>query len=91
MNGSRIDEIQLNPGDQIQIGELCFIVQLDGVPEDLGSYKPQPVLEAASRSVPADVVSPEESAFADMIKGMSGMDLNQTLNTDLPEGADQRL
>jgi pSer/pThr/pTyr-binding forkhead associated (FHA) protein len=34
VNGERTDETILDPGDEIQIGPLKFIVQVDGVPQD---------------------------------------------------------
>lgn len=34
VNGERIDETILDPGDEIQIGPLKFIIQVDGVPQD---------------------------------------------------------
>ena len=36
VNGGRIaDEVDVNPGDKIQIGPLDFIAQIDGNPEDV--------------------------------------------------------
>lgn len=34
VNGERIEETILDPGDMIQIGPLKFIIQVDGVPAD---------------------------------------------------------
>lgn len=35
VNGRRVEEIQLNPGDEIQVGPVKFGVQIDGQPEEL--------------------------------------------------------
>jgi pSer/pThr/pTyr-binding forkhead associated (FHA) protein len=34
VNGRRIQEAILNPGDNLQIGPITFVVQIDGVPAD---------------------------------------------------------
>ena len=34
VNGKRIQEASLNPGDTFQIGPLAFVLQVDGQPED---------------------------------------------------------
>ena len=35
LNGNKIGEAQLSPGDNIQVGPLSFAVQIDGQPEKL--------------------------------------------------------
>jgi pSer/pThr/pTyr-binding forkhead associated (FHA) protein len=40
VNGQKIEEARLNPGDQIQIGPIIFIVQIDGTPEKIAGIKP---------------------------------------------------
>lgn len=35
VNGRRVEETQLNPGDEIQVGPVKFGVQIDGQPEEL--------------------------------------------------------
>jgi pSer/pThr/pTyr-binding forkhead associated (FHA) protein len=40
VNGQKIEEMRLNPGDQIQIGPVNFIVQIDGQPEQIAGIKP---------------------------------------------------
>ena len=32
LNGGRVDETAINAGDALQIGELSFVVQIDGAP-----------------------------------------------------------
>lgn len=34
LNGQRVQEAQLNPGDTIQVGPVVFVLQVDGVPSD---------------------------------------------------------
>src|SRR5687768_1534296 len=34
LNGGRVQEAQLSPGDSIQVGPVVFVLQIDGVPAD---------------------------------------------------------
>lgn len=34
LNGQRVQEAQLSPGDSIQVGPVVFVLQVDGVPAD---------------------------------------------------------
>ncbi len=34
VNGQRVQEADLNPGDMVQVGPVTFVVQIDGVPAD---------------------------------------------------------
>src|SRR4051812_45055799 len=49
VNGKRIHEAELQPGDTIQIGPVVFVVQLDGVPaeEELQPWQPEPAAAQA--------------------------------------------
>ena len=40
VNGEKIDEVELKAGDNIQIGPLSFLVQIDGVPAEISSENP---------------------------------------------------
>ena len=89
VNGSRVEEARINPGDELQIANVCFRIQIDGVPENPAGLQPHPVKQAPS--VPADVrPTNSEDAFEDMLKGMSGLDLDQTLNTEISQEVDQQ-
>ncbi len=41
LNGQRIQEAPVNPGDVVQIGPVMFVVQIDGVPADDDIRAPQ--------------------------------------------------
>lgn len=46
VNGIKVDEVQVNAGDLIQVGPLTFALQIDGKPENITfSDEPQPTLE----------------------------------------------
>ena len=53
VNGEPIEEAILDPGDQIQIGPLKFIVQIDGVPRD--KDLPPQARQASETAIPPEV------------------------------------
>jgi pSer/pThr/pTyr-binding forkhead associated (FHA) protein len=77
LNGSRISESPIKPGDLLKIGTLSFGVQIDGRPEDIESMRPA--------DIPAPKKSPErktvraDDSFDEMISDLSDFDMNQTL------------
>lgn len=40
VNGQRVDEADLSPGDKVSIGPLNFVVQIDGVPANISGDQP---------------------------------------------------
>lgn len=87
LNGRRIQEAIVNPGDAIQVGPVLFAVQIDGVPPDEDLVAPQ--------SGAATTAAPEESsAQATMESGEVGEELaadsSQPGQGEIPlEGEDQ--
>jgi len=55
-NGEKVQEATLSAGDAIQIGPVCFVVQIDGVPrdEDIQIAEPEAVPEVGSDDTPAE-------------------------------------
>lgn len=92
LNGARIEESPVRPGDELRIGGLNFRVQIDGVPENLFAPAASTV---AAIPPPPDVeedvdLAQNEEAFEDMLKGLSGLDLAQTLDpANHPDPAQQ--
>lgn len=35
VNGKGIDEVELKPGDQLRVGPVTFVIQIDGEPKDI--------------------------------------------------------
>jgi pSer/pThr/pTyr-binding forkhead associated (FHA) protein len=69
INGGRVtNEIDVNPGDKIQIGPLDFIAQIDGSPEDISA------LGFADGEEPAQTSLPEKQ-FVDHTENVSEFDL----------------
>lgn len=46
VNGKRVTEAELNPGDRLQIGPVSFTVQIDGKPEDVQQLEPPPTIDS---------------------------------------------
>jgi pSer/pThr/pTyr-binding forkhead associated (FHA) protein len=71
INGKRVHDAELAPGDTVQIGPVVFVVQLDGSPveEELKPYrpseakkaaKPKPAAQPADDGAEEDVVALED-------------------------------
>jgi pSer/pThr/pTyr-binding forkhead associated (FHA) protein len=61
VNGARVQEAQLAPGDTLKVGSVMFVVQIDGVPHE---DEMQPAAPAAADSAMAMAAPPtiDESA-----------------------------
>ena len=56
LNGQRVQEAMLSPGDSIQVGPVVFVLQIDGVPADdelSPVTRPPPSPAAAGSAIPA--------------------------------------
>ena len=62
VNGKRIQEASLRPGDQIRIGSLRFVVQVDGSPTDEEAVAMQSVAEQTAPEQPAPKARPKRPA-----------------------------
>jgi pSer/pThr/pTyr-binding forkhead associated (FHA) protein len=40
VNGQRVEDSHLSPGDQLCLGPVTFIVQIDGIPAEIAGIKP---------------------------------------------------
>jgi hypothetical protein len=52
VNGERIQESELNPGDTVGVGPVQFIIQIDGVPDEDDMSPPVPVEETQGHGAP---------------------------------------
>ncbi len=69
VNGSEVNEAELQPGDKLAIGPLSFAVQIDGVP----SFDEEPTIPQAH--IDDDPLAESSNDFADMT-GMEDLDLH---------------
>jgi len=60
LNGERIKETTVQPGDYIQIGPLTFLLQIDGEPEKIIPPKPKQAKPKPPAKVPPPKVLAEE-------------------------------
>lgn len=74
VNGERIDETRLFASDEIEIGPLKFVVQVDGIPQE-ASIKSLSDEENVSKSTNRSEVSTDD---ADIIPG--GLDVSSDMN-----------
>ncbi|HOQ04128.1 MAG TPA: FHA domain-containing protein [Anaerohalosphaeraceae bacterium] len=77
LNGVKVSESPVKPGDVLKIGTLYFGVQIDGRPENIEIMRPAEVPPAAQP--PQKKTVPAEDSFEDIIDEISDIDLNQTL------------
>jgi pSer/pThr/pTyr-binding forkhead associated (FHA) protein len=61
LNGQRVQESQVAPGDTVQLGPVVFIVQIDGVPAD-DQLQPAAAEAGTAGSSSVDTLNPPESA-----------------------------
>lgn len=93
INGQRVDQAEVNPGDKIQIGPITFAVQIDNQPAELSTpdsvilQPPEHLAVPEKQAVdqgetflePADDDSAEDAA-AEILNGISD-ELNDDDNT----------
>lgn len=96
LNGLRITEAAIQPGDWIQIGPIGFVLQIDGKPEKATApvlkqaEKPKPKKEKpAAKSQPADQSAKKSEAKADAehFDKLDDSDVSSLLGADLKEAS----
>lgn len=85
LNGDRVDEAQVNPGDKIQIGPLNFVAQIDGNPANITEDMVEGQQGLEKTSLP-------EKQFIDHAEDLSEFDLPADHNaTEILEILDEDL
>jgi len=68
VNGERVAEKAVSPGDHIQIGSVVLIVQIDGQPAEVAPpVAASPQAPAAEAGVPAGLAGDDDDVFAQML------------------------
>jgi len=89
-NGTRIQkEATLAPGDQIQIGSVRFVVQIDGVPADEDLQAPSPSPRAASPEDATEMV-PDDELSAEAPSEINAEDLEAAPEEEAEEAPPAR-
>lgn len=87
VNKESIEQVQLKPGDELMIGPVKFVIQIDGVPEIPDQKIPQKIEQAQpSKSVTNSDGADLENISGDMnhIAGQSQtMDIDNIFSNDL--------
>jgi pSer/pThr/pTyr-binding forkhead associated (FHA) protein len=87
LNGARVQEAVVQPGDALQVGSVVFVVQMDGVPAD------EEIQPAESRgdtkTGAAGVQSSENGAGAEFVigneEGSTGAPIDEVIDLDIEE------
>jgi pSer/pThr/pTyr-binding forkhead associated (FHA) protein len=90
VNGSRIQESEMRPGDYIKIGPLTFVLQIDGKPEKIGpplkieKTKNPTSKKTAKASAETDKTPDSKPApKADSSDSMAALDLSDSFADEL--------
>ena len=89
-NGRRVEkDVQLSPGDSIQVGPVVFVLQIDGVPAD-EELQPVTMEGAATTAAPTDEIAEEapqeleavaeenvEDLPSESLEALEGMELDE--------------
>jgi pSer/pThr/pTyr-binding forkhead associated (FHA) protein len=74
VNGERVEEVSVRPGDYLRIGPLTFMVQIDGEPKEIAppqQAKPSPPKQAQEEDIDLDEFS---DSFVDLEDSGSFLD-----------------
>jgi pSer/pThr/pTyr-binding forkhead associated (FHA) protein len=89
INGKHIEEASMNAGDVLKIGPIEFVLQIDGVPEDLEPYLPQ--AESAQKTI--ETCKPErystdetQEAEYSLEQDLAELDPGRSQTTDFDHG-----
>jgi len=80
VNGERVEEADLSPGDKVTIGPLNFIVQIDGVPTDIPGDTP--LITSAGGRAKIKTEDPDVIAEPGAATGKQDMFSTQIINID---------
>jgi pSer/pThr/pTyr-binding forkhead associated (FHA) protein len=67
INGKKIDETAIKPGDYLRIGPLTFLLQINGEPEKI--VPPKPTKPKSAKPKPAAPQIPKGKELADELSG----------------------
>jgi pSer/pThr/pTyr-binding forkhead associated (FHA) protein len=82
VNGQQVEETQLSPGDQINLGPVTFVVQIDGVPPEIAGITP---IETAKASPGNENMSQLEEPFDEFAKDINDAQLGSSHTAEIPD------
>ncbi|MFQ5424760.1 MAG: FHA domain-containing protein [Phycisphaerae bacterium] len=83
VNDTRITEVALHAGDQITIGPVTFVVQIDGQPENIRPSKPEPASTQAPTKPSADSKTHVDDDLD--LDDLSDLDIDDLSDLDLTD------
>ena len=86
VNGESIEEIQVKAGDTLNIGQVKFIFQIDGIPNNFDEYLPS-ATESPSKTEPIAAAQDEtqEADFDQIIDGLTNGNAGQSQTMDIDD------
>ncbi|MCP4453320.1 MAG: FHA domain-containing protein [Planctomycetes bacterium] len=86
LNGTKISNIEkaLQPGDQIKIGPITFVLQIDGQPncDSLEPQKPEPEAVSSGTHAAVDEGGLSDDAFEDAFEDSGDLDISDLDDLD---------
>ncbi|MDX9910957.1 MAG: FHA domain-containing protein [Phycisphaerales bacterium] len=87
VNGQKISDRELHPGDRVVIGSAMFVVRIDGVPEDLTHLLEggagDPSASASASGIGAGSLLDDDASAGG--SSVDGFDIDDLLNDDGPK------
>jgi len=83
VNGESIEDTQLKAGDALTIGQVKFIVQIDGIPDNFDKYLPSEDEPATQGPTAASQDETQEADFEDIIKELSNGNAEENKTMDI--------
>lgn len=62
VNNARVNEKELNAGDRLTVGPICFTIQIDGKPAEVKPVKAKPAAKPAAKAVAKPTAKPAAPA-----------------------------
>jgi len=82
VNGQKIEEVRLKPGDQLRVGPVTFVIQINGNPADVTGVKPiEPIHEPEDERNGEQVSS--DNQFDEFIQDLASADLSESQSTEI--------
>jgi len=86
VNGESIEEIQVKAGDTLKIGQVKFIFQIDGVPDNFDEYLPAATeLPAQFKPTAAAQDETQEADFDQILDGLENGNAGQGQTMDIDD------
>jgi pSer/pThr/pTyr-binding forkhead associated (FHA) protein len=83
VNGQRVEEYRLSPGDQLRLGSVTFVVQIDGIPTEIAGIEPIEPMQIPPENE-ADKPK-QEGHFDEFTEGLNDAQLGSSHTAEIPD------